>query len=134
MPKLVDKKPITLDHLSGSLDRLSNLVEKGFLAVRSELSKKADKTDIVGLKTDIVDLQNDISRLAKATKLGFDEVHTRFKKVDGEFGKMKVEFEKIDDRFGGVENRLSNLDRRLDIFVTHEKRLVKVERELGFAV
>ena len=134
MPKLVDKKPITLDHLSGDLNRLSNLVEKGFFDVRSELSKKADKTDIAALQTDFGSLQGGISRLANATKLGFDEVHTRFKKVDGEFGKMKVEFERIDDRFGGVENRLTNLDHRLDIFVTHEKRLVKVERELGFAV
>src|SRR3989344_7380752 len=107
MPKLVDKKPITLDHLSGSLDRLSNLVEKGFLAVRSELSKKADKTDIVGLKTDIVDLQNDISRLANATKLGFDEVDRKFEKFE----------KRVNDRFDGVNQKLSNLDNRMDIFV-----------------
>lgn len=131
---LKERKKVELEDLALMVKKGFDEVRSELLGVRFDLSKKSDKTDIVLLKTDIGSLQNDINRLAVATKLGFDEVHNRFKKVDGEFGKMKVEFEKIDDRFAGVENKLVNLDRRLDIFVTHEKRLVKVERELGFAV
>ena len=126
MPKL-DKEAMTLDHLA-------QMVEKGFFDVRSELSKKADKADIAGLQTDI-------SQLAVATKLGFDEVHSKFevmdskfKKVDDRFEEIDEQFKKIDARFDGIDQKLSNLDNRLDTFVTHEKRLVKVERELGFAV
>ena len=106
------------------LEDLARLVKQGFADVRSELSQKVDKVDIAGLHTDITSLQNDISRLAKATKLGFDEMDNKFEKLE----------ERVNDRFDGVNQRLSNLDNRLDTFVTHEKRLVKVERELGFAV
>ena len=121
MVKLV-KKPITLDHLSGSLDRLSSLVEKGFIDVRAELSKKADKSDIESLRTE---LKNDINQLAMATKFGFDEVHNE----------LSLKADKVDLNRGldGVKQRLSNLDNRLDIFVSHEKRLVKLEHKLNLS-
>ena len=103
------KKPVTLNYLA-------QMVEKGFLSVRAELSKKADKSDIESLR---VEIKNDLSQLAKSTKLGFDEVDNSFREVG-----VKLE---------GVNQRLSNLDNRLDKFVNHEKRLVKVEHELNLS-
>ncbi|MBI2097573.1 MAG: hypothetical protein HYT46_01400 [Candidatus Vogelbacteria bacterium] len=114
------EKPVTLDSLATDVRSLTKMVESGFADVRAELSKKADKADIAGLRTDIESLQNDLGRLAKATKLGFDEVGDKF--------------EKVETRFDGVDQKLSNLDNRLDIFVTHEKRLMKVEKVVGLAV
>lgn len=103
------KKSVTLNHLA-------QMVERGFLSVRAELSKKSDKADIEGLR---VELKNDINQLSKATKIGFDEVDNSFREVE-----VKLE---------GVNHRLSNLDNRLDDFVNHEKRLLKVEHELNLS-
>lgn len=73
----------------------------------------------------------ELEDLAIMVKEGFDEVHRTF---ELKIAKDKTEFEAVHDELDDIKRRLSNLDNRLDIFVTHDKRLVKVERELGFAV
>ncbi len=138
------EKPVTLNHVAKMVERgfadVYGKMDKGFSDVRSELSKKADKTDLVafgaeigglkteigGLKTEIGELKDDINKLATATKFGFDEVQ---RELDTKAS--KIDLRQSEER---VKQRLGNLDRRLDEFVTHEKRLVRVEKTVGLTV
>ena len=113
------RQPVTLNHLA-------NLVERGFADVRTELSKINSELSKKADKTDVDDLKNDIGHLAKASKLGFDELH----QILGAKA-SKTDLRQGEDR---IKQRLSHIDNRLDILATHEKRLVKVEKLVGLEV
>ena len=105
---------ITVEILATKLDKLVKVVAEGFSGVHRELEKKADKTDIL-------EVQGDIANLANTTKLGFDEVH---EKLDTKASKSDID---------GIKQRLSNLDYRFDTVATHERRILRLEKEASIA-
>ena len=103
-----------------TLEKLASIVENGFKKMNLVLAEKSDKTDIGSVKQDIDSVKQDIANLANATKLGFDEVH---EKLDTKASKSDID---------GIKQRLSNLDYRFDTVATHERRVLRLEKEVHF--
>ena len=103
------KEPITLE-------QLARLVVEGFARNDERFTALDEKID------------REVSSLAAMVKTGFDHVEERFDEVGREIGGLRGE---MNARFDGVDARLRNLDNRLDTFATHERRITRLEQEVG---
>lgn len=111
-----EKGPITLE-------QLARLVIEGF--ARNEQRFTAfEKTLEEGFFTLDEKIDHEISGLAAMVKAGFDHVEERFEQVDDHF-------RKVENHLAGNDARLRNLDNRLDTFATHERRIRRLEKEVG---
>lgn len=83
-----------------------------------------------------------IDDLARMVQSGFTEVHEKMDKGFTEVhSKMNKGFTEVHEKFkdmatkediAGIKQRLSNIDNRLDNVATHERRLVRLEKKVGF--
>lgn len=73
-------------------------------------------------------IKDQIEGLAGMVKSGFDHVEERFGEVERSLEQLRTD---ITDRFEKTDSRLNHLSNRLDAFVSHERRIKRLEREAG---
>lgn len=115
-----EKEPITLE-------QLARLVAEGF-ARNEQHFTAVEKSIEEGFQTLDEKIDREVSGLATMVKTQFDHVEERFEEAGREIGGLRGD---MNTRFDGVDARLRNLDNRLDTFATHERRITRLEQEVG---
>lgn len=80
-----------------------------------------------------------ISKIAGENDRRFDSLETRFaaldQKIEREIGGLaatvKSGFDELHERMDGLDGRQQGFQNRLDAFLNHDRRLRRVEKELG---
>lgn len=112
------KEPITLE-------QLARLVVEGFEKTEQRFTA-FEKTLEEGFQAVDEKIDREVSSLAAMVNTGFDHVEERFEQMEGHF-------ELVESHLAGNDARLHHLDNRLDTFATHERRITRLEQEVGIS-
>lgn len=117
-----------------SQNRLAEMVSRGFAENAERLDSLAQM--VVYVEGKITAVYNQVAVLDERTT-GLDEKITALdgtieREISGLASIAKAGFDDLHERIDGIDARQMSFQNRLDTFLDHDRRLRRLERELGF--
>jgi len=120
-----------------TIEKLARIVTTGFTEGKKQFEKIDSKFEKINTRFDKVDkrfgqidiklekldvkIDHEIANLATAVKTGFDHVEEQLTDINTSLAESQNK----------TNGRLQHLGNRLDAFVTHERRITRLEKKVG---